>query len=79
MIKFEDYNNLKEIYDKGKFDIFYEKGNIKYEVRHLGSTMYCHNIDKQMGMGAIHNFDIQYFYGIEKPEPIKEEKEIANG
>lgn len=69
MRKFTDYSEIKEVYDSGKYDIFYDNGTVKYSVRHLGSTIYCHNDDKNMGMGAIHNFSINKFYAIEKPEP----------
>lgn len=74
MIRFDSYDSLRETYDKGKYDIFYENGNIKYEVRHLGSTLFCYNVEKEYGMGAIHNFNIKGFYGIERPEPIIEEE-----
>lgn len=74
MITFDDLETLKETYDKGKYDIFYENGNIKYEVRHLGSTLFCYNIEKGYGMGAINNFNIKGFYGIERPEPVIEEE-----
>ena len=69
MQKFTDYNDIKELYDTNKFDIFYETESVKYEVRHIGSTIYCHNIEKNTGMGAINNFNIDNFYAIEKPEP----------
>lgn len=72
MIKFNSQEEIKETYDTGKYDIFWENGKTKYEVRHIGSTLYCHNVDKGYGMGAIHNFSTEGFYGIEKPEPIPE-------
>lgn len=74
MITFDDLETLKETYDKGKYDIFYENGNIRYEVRHLGSTLFCYNVEKGYGMGAINNFNIKGFYGIERPEPVIEEE-----
>lgn len=73
MVKFETYDNLKETYDTGKYDIFYENGNIKYEVKHIGSTILCYDPERNLGMGAVNNFDIKCFYGIEKPEPVIEE------
>ena len=48
MITFDDLETLKETYDKGKYDIFYENGNIRYEVRHLGSTLFCYNVRRDM-------------------------------
>lgn len=69
MIKFKSHSEIKEAYDTGKYNIFYENGRAKYEVSHLGSTIYCNNTDRNMGMGAITNFDIGCFYGIEIPEP----------
>lgn len=72
MKKYSNHEEIREVYLKGKFDIFYEDKakKIKYEVAHIGSTIYCRNIEKCMGMGAITNFPIDGFYGIEKPEPL---------
>jgi hypothetical protein len=78
MIKFNSYSEIKEAYDSGKYNIFYENGDTKYEIRHLGSTIYCHNTENNMGMGAINNFGIDCFYGIEKPEPVKEAEAIED-
>lgn len=79
MRKFTEYSEIKEVYDTGKYDIFYENGYTKYQVKHLGSTIYCHNNEKNMGMGAIHNFSIDKFYALEKPEPeVQQSEENSN-
>lgn len=79
MLKFSNHEEIKTAYDSGKYDIFFESAGQKYVVRNLGSTVYCYNPEKNMGMGAIHNFSPTGFYAIDKPEPepepVKEEKE----
>lgn len=81
MITFDNHDSLRETYEKGKYDIYFQQGDTEYEVRHLGSTLFCYNAEKGYGMGAIHNFNIKGFYGIERPEPepiIEEEEEVED-
>lgn len=67
MRKFTEHSEIKEVYESGKYDIFYESNRTKYEIRHLGSTFYCHNVEKNCGMGAVWNFPIENFYAVERP------------
>lgn len=69
-IRFNDFDEIRTGYDKGKLDVFYENGNTKYTVSHIGCTLFCLDEKKNLGMGAIQNFDLKYFYGVEKPKPI---------
>lgn len=79
MIKFENFDDLRDKYITGKFDIYYESNTVKYTVAHLGSTIYCRNEEKRMGMGSVTNFPIGNFYGIEKPETeVQTTEEIIN-
>jgi hypothetical protein len=68
--RFKSHEELKEVYDKGKYNIFYKHGDTMYTVANIGSTIYCRNAEKGMGMGAIYNFPIEHFYGEEKPVPV---------
>lgn len=77
--RFKTHDELKEIYDKGKYNIFYKYGNSMYTVANIGSTIYCRNVEEGMGMGATYNFPIEHFYGEEKPVPVEIEKEKENG
>lgn len=71
MIKFKDFDELKDVYNKRKHDIFYENGTIKYKVSHLGSTIFCLDERRSIGMGSIQNFSIDKFYAVEKPVVVE--------
>lgn len=78
MSVFSDYTEIKDAYEKGKVDIYYEHNGIKYQVRHLGSTFYCHNLEHNMGMGAIQNFPIERFYSVDKPVVVEPEPQTED-
>lgn len=72
MKTFKTFEELIEAWYSNKFEIFYENGQTKYEVRRIGSTIYCYDNVSNCGKGAVHNFELSKFYAIEKPEPEPE-------
>lgn len=69
MKTFKTHDEIKSLYDAGKFDIFYQSDTVKYQVAHLGSTIYCKDTNSGNGMGMIQNFPVENFYAVEKPIP----------
>ena len=72
----EYIDQKQEVNDKSgkeKHDIFYENGTIKYKVSHLGSTIFCLDERRSIGMGSIQNFSIDKFYAVEKPVVVEPE------